>query len=175
MKKRIEVVPYLSFKGDCEEAIHTYIAAFDGAIQFMSRWSEDNFDVTSDLIGKVMHVEFPLGSTHMAAGDSLDTVGANTDIKLMIHMDSQEEALLAISLLAEGGSVLSPLRPHPAPDDSGCGSIIRDRFGFTWAQIRQKNLYRMSPSWRFVFFTITGSIIILICCVLTSSHTGPMP
>ena len=128
----IEVVPDLSFKGDCEEALNSYLAAFGGAILYLSLWSEENFDVSPDQIGKVMHVEFMLGKTRLSAGDSFDTKEVNTDIKLMIHMVSEPEALRTISILAEGGTVLAPLQPHPAPDDGGCGSIIRDRFGFTW-------------------------------------------
>ncbi len=56
----------------------------------------------------------------------------NTDIKLMLHMASEAEALHTISVLSERGTVLSPLKPHPEPDDGGCGSITKDRFGFTW-------------------------------------------
>ncbi len=131
-QKKVEIIPYLSFNGNCEEALHAYIEAFGGEIYFMSRWSENTFDVTPDQIGKVMHVEFALGGTRMSAGDSFDAAGANTDIKLMIHMDSEEEALHTVSVLAEGGTVLSPLQPHPEPDDAGCGSITKDRFGYTW-------------------------------------------
>ena len=130
-KKKIEVIPYLSFYGDCEEAINVYSEAFGGEILYMSRWSKENTDVPG-MTGKVMHVEFMLGSTHMSAGDSSDSPGVNTDIKLMIHMDSQDEALRALSVLSDGGTLLSPLHPHPAPDDGGCGSLTRDRFGYTW-------------------------------------------
>lgn len=132
MNKKIEVIPYLSFNGNCEEAIKTYMEAFGGEIYGMSRWSEDTFEVTPEQIGKVMHVEFSLGNTRMAAGDNFDCAAVNPDIKLMIHMDSEEEALHTISVLAEGGIVLSPLKPHPKPDDGGCGSAIKDRFGYTW-------------------------------------------
>lgn len=132
MEKKISVIPYLSFKGNCEEAVNTYINAFGGEILFISRWDENNYDMSSEQIGKVMHVEFVLGASRMAAGDSYDGVGVNTDIKLMIHMDAEEEARHTISVLAEGGNVLSPLSPHPEPDDDGCGSAIKDRFGFTW-------------------------------------------
>ena len=130
-KKKIEVIPYLPFNGNCEEAINTYIEVFGGEIYGMSRWSENTCNMTEQ-IGKVMHVEFSLGSTHMAAGDSYDRVNVDTDIKLMIHMDSEEEALHAMSVLAEGGTIISPLRPHPEPDDSGCGSMTKDRFGYIW-------------------------------------------
>lgn len=131
-KQKIEIIPYLSFKGNCEEAVHTYINAFGGEISFLSRWSENTFDITPEQIGKVMHVEFTVGNTSMAAGDVFDCTGVNTDIKLMIHMDSEAEALNTISALSKGGTILSPLMPHPEPDDDGCGSIIKDRFGFTW-------------------------------------------
>lgn len=131
-KRKIEIVPYLSFNGNCEEAIRTYMNAFGGEIQYLSRWSEIAGDIPSERVGKIMHVEFLLGSTRMAAGDAFNGTEINTDIKLMIHMDSEAEALCAISVLAQGGAVLSPLAPHPAPDDGGCGSITRDRFGFTW-------------------------------------------
>ena len=36
----ITVIPYLSFRGDCEEALNTYIEAFGGEIYYLSRWSE---------------------------------------------------------------------------------------------------------------------------------------
>lgn len=132
MKKKVEIIPHLSFKGNCEEALNTYIEAFGGEIYYMSRWSEDTFDVTSTQIGKVMHAEFALGNTRMAASDSYDCTEVNANIKLMIHMDSMEDALHTVSILAEGGTVLSPLQPHPEPDDSGCGSVTKDRFGYTW-------------------------------------------
>lgn len=132
MNKKIEVIPYLPFKGNCEEAVHAYINAFGGEIYGMSRWSEKNSD-NSEQIGKVMHVEFAIGSTHMSGGDSLDCTEVKTDISLMVHMDSEAEALHAMSVLAEeGGAILQPLKPHPEPDDGGCGSLVRDRFGFTW-------------------------------------------
>lgn len=56
----------------------------------------------------------------------------NTSVKLMIHMDSKANAIHTISVLSKGGTVISPLQPHPEPDDAGCGSIIKDRFGYTW-------------------------------------------
>lgn len=131
-EKKVQIIPYLSFKGECEEAVNAYIDAFGGEIYGMSYWTEKNYDVTPEQIGKVMHVEFVIGNTGMAAGDIFDCAEVNTDIKLMIHMDSEADALHAISVLAEGGSVLSSLKPHPEPDDGGCGSLIKDRFGFTW-------------------------------------------
>ena len=124
------IIPHLSFSSDCEEAIRAYIAAFGGEVHWLSRWSADSRDVTPAQIGKVMHAEFTLGSTRFAASDNPTT--ASGPVKLMVRMDNLAQARQAIALLAEGGEILSPLKPHPAPDDGGCGSVTRDRFGVTW-------------------------------------------
>lgn len=60
-----------------------------------------------------MHAEFVLGNTHMAAGDTFDNENINTAIKLMIHMNSKEEAIHTVSVLAKGGTIISPLQPNP--------------------------------------------------------------
>lgn len=133
MEKRIDIIPYLTFMGNCEEALRTYMEAFGGEIIYMSRWSEDTFKGPLEQVGKVMHAEFRLGGTPMAAGDNFDMTGENSAVRLMVHMDSLEEAQRAISALTTGGgTVLSPLHPHPAPDDGGCGSMVRDPFGYLW-------------------------------------------
>ena len=130
-KSRLEVIPYLSFSGDCEQALEVYIRAFGGEVIYISRWSEENCE-SPEQAGKVMHAEFRIGCTRMSGGDSFEKKGPNTNIKLMVHMGSTEEAENAISVLLEGGGeVLWPLRPHPAPDDAGCGSGTRDPFGYT--------------------------------------------
>lgn len=126
------IIPYLSFNGCCEEAVSTYIRAFGGEIHYLSRWTEETSPRSPELVGKVMHAEFVLGGTRMSGGDSADCAEGNSAIKLMVHMDSRERALHAVDALAQGGKVISPLKPHPAPDDGGCGSITKDRFGYTW-------------------------------------------
>ena len=45
----------------------------------------------------------------------------NKATKLMIHMDTEEEALKGIEILKRGGKVISELAPHPEPDDGGLG------------------------------------------------------
>lgn len=130
--EKITVIPYLSFNGCCEEAISSYIKAFGGEVHYLSRWTEETCGGMPEKIGRVMHAEFVLGNTRMAGGDSFDHVEGNTAIRLMIHMDTMELALQAVETLAQGGKAISPLQPHPKPDDGGCGSVTKDRFGYTW-------------------------------------------
>ena len=103
-KSRLEVIPYLSFSGDCEQALEVYIRAFGGEVIYISRWSEEHCE-SPEQAGKVMHAEFRIGCTRMSGGDSFEKKGPNTNIKLMVHMGSTEEAENAISVLLEGGGV----------------------------------------------------------------------
>ncbi len=127
----ISVIPYLNFSGDCEEAIRLYVEIFGGETFYLSRWSELNTK-DPDRFGKIMHVEFRVGDTHMSAADSYNREGLSGNIKLMVHMDDPQKASATCEQLCRGGSVISPLAPHPAPDDGGMGALIEDRFGYFW-------------------------------------------
>lgn len=128
---KIEIIPYLPFNGNCEEAINTYIKAFSGTIHYMSRWSESTYDVGPEQSNKILHVEFTLGNVCMAAGDNVDYIEAAADIRLILHMDSEKEASRAIALLSEGGNILVPLHKS-RKSDGGCEAILTDRFGVMW-------------------------------------------
>ena len=127
----ISVIPYLNFNGDCEEAIHLYMEIFGGETFYLSRWSELNTE-DPERFGKVMHVEFRVGDTHMSAADSYNRKRTDTGIQLMVHMDDPQNASATCNLLLRGGREISPLQPHPAPDDGGMGALIEDRFGYSW-------------------------------------------
>jgi len=104
-EKKLMIALYLSFNGNCEEAIKTYIEAFGGEICRLLRWSESAYAVKPEQREKILHAEFILGNVRMAAGDSVDCIETAADIRLMIRLESEEEALHA---------------------------IVTDRFGITW-------------------------------------------
>ncbi len=126
-----KIITYLSFNGNCEEAVNAYIGAFGGKILYLSRWDENNCENKSQ-IGKVMHTEFLLGQTSLAAGDTFEEEPPTRAVKLMIHTETEEEALKSIEILKKGGNVISELSPHPEPDDGGMGCLLTDKYGFTW-------------------------------------------
>ncbi len=126
------VIPHLAFNGNCEEAIGAYIKAFGGEIRYLSRWTEETCLGDPSRIGKVMHAAFLIGQTQFSANDPLIYSRPNEAVKFMIHTSSPEEANSAVSVLSTGGKILSALKPHPKPDDSGCGVLVLDRFGYTW-------------------------------------------
>ena len=95
-----------------------------------------------------MRVEFWVGDTHTSDGDSFNRNGTDTSINLMVHLDDPRKATGMCDLLSRGGSVISPLAPHPAPDDGGMGALIEDRFGYSWIITCPKKLliFRNSKS-----------------------------
>lgn len=127
----ISVIPYLGFNGNCKEAVERYISVFGGQIYHISFWGQENCDESSRW-GKVMHVEFDLGDTRMSASDTPFQFVNDGAVRLMIHMDGKDEALKAVESLSEGGTILNPLLPHPKPDDSGMGAVVKDKYGYQW-------------------------------------------
>lgn len=125
------IITYLSFSGECEEAVKAYIDAFGGEIYYLSRWDENNCEC-KEQIGKVMHVEFRVGDTHMSGGDAFDDASKYKSTKLMVHMETKEQALKCINILEKDGTILASLQPHPAPDDGGMGALVKDKFGYVW-------------------------------------------
>ena len=114
----ISIIPYLGFNGNCNEAVDRYISVFGGQVKFISFWGKENCDDPSRW-GKVMHAEFDLGSTQMSASDPPFRVINDGAVRLMIHLDSKEEALKAVETLSEGGTVITSLLPHPKPASAG--------------------------------------------------------
>lgn len=130
--KRIEIIPYLPFNGNCEEAINTYIRVFGGKAHCMSCLSESTCDVDPEHGKKVLHAEFTLGNVRMAAGNYVEASETAADIMLMVHVGSKEEALRVMTLLGEGGLILSPLREQQKTNADDHDAVLMDRFGVTW-------------------------------------------
>lgn len=139
--KKIEIIPYLPFAGNCEEAINTYIEAFGGEIHYMSCWSESMYDVKPEHGKKLVYVEFTLGNVRMAAGDHVKNPETAAGLMLMVHMDSEEEAIHATTILGKDGIVLSPLHRCLKTNSDDCDAVLIDRFGVTWIITCQKSAF----------------------------------
>lgn len=127
------VIPYLSFCGDCEEALNRYTAIFGGEILRLSRFTQETGG--SALAGQVMHAEAAVGDSVIAGADggNPDELAQHRDtICLMVHCTTRAEAEKCFDALAEGGVALQRLTPHPPPDDGGMGALVRDKYGYKW-------------------------------------------
>lgn len=124
------VIPYLSFQGNCEEALNRYISAFGGRMLALSRYTAETG--SSALVGKVMHAEAAVGAGVVSGSDQEQPVQHADSIRLMVHCETAAQARACCEKLAEGGQLLQRLTPHPPPDDGGMGALVRDAFGYVW-------------------------------------------
>jgi PhnB protein len=127
------VIPYLSFCGNCEEALNLYASVFGGEITMLSRFTRETG--SEALAGQVMHAEAFVGNSVVAGADGGDPeklAQHHDTVCLMVHCTTRAEAEKCFNALAEGGQPLQRLTPHPPPDDGGMGALVRDKFGYKW-------------------------------------------
>lgn len=124
------IIPYLTFRGDCEEAMNRYVALFGGQINGLSRFTAETGSPA--LVGKIMHMEATVGNGTLSGSDQEEPVDHGSAISLMVHFDTQAEAEKCFDALAEEGQALQRLTPHPPPDDGGMGAFVKDKYGYSW-------------------------------------------
>ncbi len=119
--------PYITFDGDCAEAMEFYAAALGGTVQQMS-FRDAGMDVDG-----VMHaaLQTPTGF-HLYASDTAEgmwdlTKGNNVQVSLS---GDEGEALRGYwEALSDGAQIVMPLERQMWGDDYG---LLIDRFGILW-------------------------------------------
>jgi len=130
--------PYLSFKGNCEEAFNFYKSVFGSEFLFVGRFSDmpENPDspITEKDKDKIMHITLPISQETILYGcDTLDSFGnqivTGNNISLSIETDSIEEATRLFNGLSSGGNITMPL--DKTFWDAYFG-MFTDKFGINW-------------------------------------------
>ena len=131
----MNIQPYLSFDGRCEEAIEFYKSAVGAKVEFMMRNKESPEQAPPGTIpagneNKIMHVAFRIGDSTVMASDGY--CKGNPEFKgimLSIQADNATDAERMFAALAAGGKVLMPLgKTFWSP----CFGMLADRFGVSW-------------------------------------------
>ena len=125
------VKPYISFKGNCEEAINFYKDRLGAEVMFMQRYGE------SPMAGKgpdekIMHTSIKIGDSVIMACDNVfeenpTTIGNN--ISLAIGGNDATAAEDMFEKLAEGGTVTMPMQETFWAERFG---MLTDKFGINW-------------------------------------------
>lgn len=130
---------YLTFDGNCKDAMTFYKEVFGGGDLVMMTYAESPMkDVTPEhLKGRILHSSLPLSKTfnlmgcdqHPCADEwkGKHTVGNNIEVTL--SPDNKEETDRIFAALSKGGTVLRPL------EDTFWGSYhgaCKDQFGIQW-------------------------------------------
>jgi PhnB protein len=124
------VTPYLSFSGNCEEALNFYASVLGGRIEGLNRFagSPMESDVPPDFKNKIMHgsLTSPLGT--LMGADSSQSLDEGNRISLSITPQSADADRI-FGRLAEGGTVMMPLQEVFW---GGRFGVVTDRYGFSW-------------------------------------------
>lgn len=131
------IMPYINFKGKCEEAFLWYAEVLGGEIQHLVKYEsvpkEIDMGITEDQKSWVMHAQLLIPNIgNISGADALWEVKDGSMISLHVHLPSQEKADAIFSKLSKKGVIISPLLSNPPPDDDGVSGSIKDAYGITW-------------------------------------------
>ena len=132
------IYPYLSFRGNCEEAFNFYKSVFGGEFQFIGRYKDlpasdkNNFSQASD--EGIMHVSLPISAQTILMGcDTPEAQGQATifgnNVVLSVNTDTRQEADRIFNELSVGGQIKN------AMSDTFWGAyfgMLVDKFGIYW-------------------------------------------
>ena len=131
----MQVQPYLSFEGRCEEAIEFYKNALGAKVEMLMRFKENPDGMNSPMCPpgteeKILHASFKVGDTQVMASDGY--AKGNPEFKgfsLAVGAKTEAEADTFFKALAEGGEVRMPLtKTFFSPKFGMCA----DKFGVGW-------------------------------------------
>ena len=125
-----DVNVYLTFDGNCRDAMKFYEKCLGGELQIMP-FAEAPFDVPKDAKDKVMHAHLHNGNAVIMASDPMPgtLVRQGNNFAVCIQCESAEEIDRLFNGLGEGGKVTMGLQ------DTFWGSrfgMLTDRFGINW-------------------------------------------
>jgi PhnB protein len=131
----MQVQPYLSFDGRCEEAVEFYRGALGAEVLMLMRFKdnpepEEHGKLPPGAGNKVMHVCFRIGETELMASDG-QCAGRPSfqGFSLSVSVADEAEADRVFANLAAGGQVQVPLTTTFFSPRFG---IVADRFGVSW-------------------------------------------
>ena len=127
----IGINPYISFPGNCEEAINFYKEKLGAEVLYMGRYGD------SPMAGKapddkIMHCTIRIGGSHIMACDSVFkdhpvTIGNN--ITLAIGTNDLAQADSMFDKMSDGGKIIMPMQETFWAERFG---MLTDKFGINW-------------------------------------------
>lgn len=130
----MNVNPYLSFEGRCEEAIEFYKAALGAKVEMMLRF-EESPDKTPGMCAagsekKIMHSSLRIGDSVIMASDGRCAGQTNFHgIAMSLSVKTAAEAQKCFAALSEGGTVQMPITKTFFSPSFG---MAQDKFGVGW-------------------------------------------
>jgi len=126
------LTPYVTFRGNCREAMIFYKDSFGGELTFQTV-GETPSDIRypPGAEDQIMHATLITGDIIIMASDMISRAGftLGTNISLSLTCDSLEQIEKIFFSLSKGGNIKDQLSRRPWGAFFG---VITDRFGITW-------------------------------------------
>lgn len=128
------LIPYLTFNGNCAEAVELYKKALGGesqVLRFGDAPPNPQFPVPDSAKNLVLHAELRKDGHTIRFSDTFPGTPYSTgnNITLSLECDSQEEVSKVFEVLAEGGKIEMELQKTFFSPLYG---KLTDRFGVIW-------------------------------------------
>ncbi len=129
--------PHINFNGNAEEAFIFYKSVFGGEFANITRFkdiSSPEFPVSEKEVNKIMNIALPIYKSHVLMGNDVpESMGRTNEnenrSKIIISVESREEADKLFNGLSVGGSVEFPMGDTPWGSYFG---MFRDKYGIEW-------------------------------------------
>ena len=127
----MKLITYLTFAGNCEEAMNFYKEALGAEIILFSRMGDSPMEIPENLKGKIMHARLRIGENELYMSDTFDPSSLNqgNNVSLSIQTDDTTQLEKLFNSLSAGGNVTMPLA------DAFWGArfgMFVDKFGIHW-------------------------------------------
>jgi PhnB protein len=132
----MQIRPYLSFHGECQEAIELYTKAFNIEESEIMRFgdmpeSPDNtMPISDEQKDWILQATLPFGDNFIRLSDSPLEINEDITDRIAVVVESTVEVVKqAFDVLQEEGTVIMPLQQTFFSPSYG---ILRDKFGVMW-------------------------------------------
>ena len=127
----MKLITYLTFAGNCEEAMNFYKEALGAEVILFSRMGDSPMEIPENLKGKIMHARMQIGENELYMSDTFDPSSLNrgNNVSLSIQTDDTTQLEKLFNSLSAGGKVTMPLA------DAFWGArfgMFVDKFGIHW-------------------------------------------
>jgi len=127
----MKLITYLTFAGNCEEALNFYKETLSGEILQLSHMGEGQMEVPESVNGKVMHARLKFGDNELYMSDNFDpsSIKQGNNVSLSLQSDNLAQTETLFNKLSANGNVIMPLQ------DTFWGArfgMFTDKFGIQW-------------------------------------------
>lgn len=123
--------PYITFTGNCKEAMEFYKETLGGEILTLMHFDEGPMEVPENFKKKVMHCEFKFDDNMLMASDATPDTNLTTgnNVTLAVGTNDLDKTETWFNNLAADGKVTMPLQEAFWGATFG---MLTDKFGINW-------------------------------------------